>query len=751
MTLGCSPSTDTSVVRLVDLVEREVIVGSPLLAPELDEELEQLRTAWPGIRDVDGIGVVKRGLLLPTPRVGRTRPPFDSTFAFQDALFAPAPSHLRFELQVPEGGRLTFSYALAEGSAAGDAATFEVRVARRGEIATAFAETIHAAGGLYWRQASVDLERWSRARVELHLMTSSESRGLALWGTPIVDAPRRPSEPPNVLLIGIDTLRADRLSSYGHERPTSPHIDALAAEGIRFDNAISAANWTAPSFASIFTGLPPSRHGVGTDPGRWRPAEYDEATSTLHPLTGDVVTLAERFRQGGWRTEAVAFKPALFGVGLDQGFDRWFNMPTSRRTGQENLDRAMGWLAENHDRRFFMFFHLNDPHQPFNQPADYEHPFGELAARKRLRFNLPVIIARGEVRGCRACAPEGRLAPDFITVARDLYEGEIAYADHLLGSLIAGLREWGIYDDTVIALLSDHGELLYERPRYYGHGGRWMTDDLVRVPLIVKPHAAAGLPRGLVIEDQVRTTDLLPTLLDLAGLGPGAPTADSRTLVGAIRSPGTDSRLAFTENPRKNTISLRTGRWKFVVRPRRPEALYELYDLEADPAELRNVFGRHLDEAARLAEKVVPFFLRSRPGPFLLALGDGSPGELRLLLESSRPETKATHIFGVPPSKASASTHRERATLGRVIAFVELEPGASVSARLLSRGRPVASRTAAPDQMLSYREDVLTSLLELDTPDIYFLHGAPALSSTAAPAPANLDQIEELRALGYID
>jgi hypothetical protein len=270
--------------------------------------------------------------------------------------------------------------------------------------------------------------------------------------------------------------------------------------------------------------------------------------------------------------------------------------------------------------------------------------------------------------------------------------------------------------------------------------------------MILKPHAAADLPRGHVVEDQVRTTDLLPTLADLVGLEPEA-TADSRTLLGAIRGPGTDSRPAFSESPRKNTVSLRTGRWKFVVRAKRRQALYELYDLEADPAESRNVVGRHSDEVARLSEMMIRYFLRSRPGPFVLALGDGSPRDFQLLLESSGPKTRTMHILGVPPTTDEDSIYAPASARGRVISFVELdlEPGGSFSARLISDGRPVVSRTAASDQMLSYRDDVLDALLELDAPDLYFLHGAPDLSSTAPPTAANVDQIEELRALGYID
>jgi arylsulfatase A-like enzyme len=749
------------VTRLVDRAERSVIVHSPLIADESassgspqDEVLQELKRAWPGDGDRDGLGLVKRGRLLPTPRVGITKPPFDTTYETLDALFAPAPTYLRFAIDVPDGGRLTFSYALAAGSRAGNDVTFEVRVSRRGETGELFSDTIDAASGLFWRQAAVDLGRWAGKRVDLELVTTSGgARGFALWGNPVIDGPRRATEPPNVIVIGIDTLRADRLSAYGYERPTSPQIDALAAEAIRFDQAISAANWTAPSFASIFTGLPASRHGVRTDPGRWTPAEAKGSTSRLSPLGEDVRTLAEIFRQGGWRTQGVAFKPALFDVGLDQGFESWFNLPTPRLTGRMNLDRALTWLESNHDRRFFLFLHLNDPHQPFNQPAAFQNLFGG-DERARLGFDLPITIARGAVDGCPPCYRGAVVSRDFVTAARDLYDGEIAFVDDLVGRLLAALREWGVYEDTLIALISDHGEILFEQRGFFGHGGRFVTDSLVRVPLIVKPHAGAALPSGIVIDDQVRSTDLLPTLVDLAGLEPLSETADSRSLRELISGDGREtSRPAFSENPQMNLVGLRHGRWKLVLTTNNGRTKHALYDLEADRLESRNVAKRHPDELARLAEVVVPFFLRSRPGPFLLALGDGSPGEFELVVESSDGDSATTHILGIPPRAKDSEATTPVEAQGRVIAFAQLTlaPDAAIRARLVSGDRIVASRAATLDRMLSHRDDVFSSLLDLETPDIYFLHGAPDLSSTAAPAPANPDQLEELRALGYID
>ena len=745
------------------------------------QELALLAEAW--TRPEGGaeaalpeIGLVKRGSLLPVRRLRATRPPYDENYEHRDALFAPAPTTLRFPVHVPADGRLTFSYALARGSQFGDAVRFEVAVGAEGEWTNVFSEvvTIGEGGeGWHWRQAAVGLERWSGRRVELELRSrfpgdedsevaapeeAAGRRGFALWGNPMVDAPRRPEDPPNVVFIGIDTLRADRLSSYGHDRPTTPHLDRLAAEGIRFDQAISAANWTAPSFASLFTGLPAARHGV---------------TNQELAMSDALVTLAERLRAGGWRTHAVVYKAFLFGLGLDQGFDRWFNLPTSKRTAQVNLDKAFAWLERHHDRRFFLFLHLDDPHQPFNQPAPFDLRFGDAEAHEALGLDLPISITRSSIHGCPGCFDQRRPRPEFVPVAQALYDGAVAYTDDRVGALLERLRDYGIYDDTVIVVVSDHGEVIYDRQGAWGHGATVLTDEMVRVPLILKPARGRPFEPGLVVREQVRSTDLLPTILEAVGLGPAAgsmagssaaaeDTPDSRTLWPLIEGPqieasqiergGDDERLAFVENPRRGVVGVRTRDWKYIVQTHASGvAQHTLFDLREDPGEIANVAARHPAEVARLGDRLTSFILRTRPGPFLLVLGDGEAGDYRLALETDG-DVRVASWIGLPPQTAEGGD-RAVAGGGRVLALVELalRPGEAVRASLTSAGRLLTSRRAAGEDFVSYAEGTFERLSALPPPAIYFLHGAPPLDERREAATTTPDQLDDLRALGYIE
>ena len=621
------------------------------------------------------------------------------------------------------------------------------------------------------------LDRWSGRLGQLELRTRfadpGRTRGFALWGSPVVDAPRRPGDPPNVVLIGIDTLRADRVSSYGYRRNTTPHLDRLAAEGVRFDQTVSASNWTAPAFASILTGLPVGRHGVRNG---------DLAMSDR------VETLAERLRAGGWRTHAVLYKAFLFGLGLEQGFDRWFNLPTSRRTAQVNLDKALTWLDRHHDRRFFLFLHLDDPHQPFNQPPPFDSRFGDAHALEELAIELPISIRGSRVGGCPGCVGERGARPEFIPVAQALYDGEVAYTDDRIGVLLERLREHRIYDDTVVAVVSDHGELIYDRQGPpplpvatiaggWGHGSARLVDALVRVPMILKPALGRRFEPGRIVREQVRVTDLAPTILEAVGLASAPSPADgvdSRSLWPLIDGRERGDRVAFVENPRRGVAGLRTRDWKYAVHSRaRAQPLHELYDLRADPEERINVASRRPGEVARLGDALASYLLRTRPGPFLLALGAGDAGSYRLVLEGGdrpnpgrldpgrldpgRPDSRRLWfrpLVGLLPVRTA--DHGADGTVapgGRVLALVELDlrPGQAVRGSLRSGDTTLVSRTSTHGDLLAWAPDTLERLVELSAPALYFLHGAPPIDADREAATTNLDQLDDLRALGYIE
>ncbi|MCZ6727877.1 MAG: sulfatase-like hydrolase/transferase [Acidobacteria bacterium] len=470
-------------------------------------------------------------------------------------------------------------------------------------------------------------------------------------------------------------------------------------------------------------------------------------------MSGRVRTLAEHLRAGGWRTHAIVYKAALFGLGLEQGFDRWFNLPTSNRTAQVNLEKALAFLEAYHDRRFFLFLHLDDPHQPFNQPAPFDLSFGDSTAHDALDLELPISIRNDRIIGCSQCMQSRRLLPGFVKVAQDLYDGAIAYTDDRIGVLLDALAKHGIYEDTVVAVVADHGELIYDRGRAWGHPGAGLTDDQIRVPLILKGARGDSFEPGETVRAQVRTTDLLPTLLESAGLDGGPESFESRSLWPLVSGEETRDRVAFIESPAHGVLGLRTPAWKYVLRTRPSgQSHHSLYDLHSDPDERDNVARQRPSEIARLAEEMAPFILRTRPGPFLLVLGDGEPGAFQLVLEKDD-EVGYRSFIGLPPTSAPRAADRDIAVSGRVLALIELDlaAGRAVRASLSSAGRTLISRVITLDQLESYAKLDLDRLSRQPTPAIYFLRGAPPIDPFRTAATTSLDQLEDLRALGYID
>lgn len=573
-----------------------------------EQELALLKAEAPAEGADPARGIAKHGQFLPLPSVENARPPFDQNFDFRDALFAPAPTDLGFDLDVPRQARLRFSYALSSRSRPGDAASFRVSVRiPTGAEEELFADELsidRAGRSWHWHDAEVDLSPYAGRRIRLTLSTRApaESRGYALWGQPIVDAPRAPDDPPNVILIAVDTLRADRLSSYGYAEPTTPRLDAFAADGVRFAHAISSSHWTRPAFASLFTGLTPRRHGV---------------TRRFAPLAPQQHTLAEYFRSGGWVTHAVLYKPFLYDDGHHQGFDSFFNVPQTAKFAEQNLRKALIWLQRNGERRFFLFVHFDDPHQPLTQPAEFtsQADRAELAA---LGLSMPISVRDGGAHfrdphsgrrtNCEPCVAE---RARFRRLARHLYDAEIRFVDDRIGALLDYLKERGLYDDALIAFVSDHGESLWDHDGVYAHRNANLYDELVHVPLIVKPPARAGLPRGAVVTRQVRAFDLMPTLLELAGLSVD-PGLDARSLVPLLErgdAAEPEDRVAFSES--RNAVAVRRGDFKYLSERDPPRE--RLFALRDDPGEQRDVAGEHPEVVEAMRRLVAAY--RSAPGP----------------------------------------------------------------------------------------------------------------------------------------
>lgn len=444
----------------------------------------------------------------------------------------------------------------------------------------------------------------------------------------------RPTEPPtatrpNILLITIDTLRADRLSSYGHYRQTSPNLDRLAAAGVRFDRA--AVQWpkTGPSFASMFTSTYPKDNGV-----------------VLHvgiPVPDDLPVLAEELQQLGYATRAVVANGALatefgFGRGFERYVESWLNpLPASDAADPNRIDpngatrvtdlalelvaelAAEGRAAGTEGRPYFLWVHYLDPHFPYAPPPAYRDRFQNDEHWDGTRkVDITTASTTRQMTGIGyKQVLDGRDELDFYTAR---YDAEIAYADAEVGRLLNGIAEAGLDQETVTVVSSDHGESLGEHHFYFDHG-RFAFQTCVRVPLIF--HFPDTLePR--VDPEPVELLDLSPTLLDLAGASFAQGSwSQGHSLVERLRNgPGDSTYLAFTEaghSPKRRwQRAVQNQRFKLVLAPGEKASMWlpgkqlTLYDLQEDPGETEDAGPRHPEVRAEL-ESTLRRWLQTAP------------------------------------------------------------------------------------------------------------------------------------------
>ena len=350
--------------------------------------------------------------------------------------------------------------------------------------------------------------------------------------------------PPDIFLVTIDTLRADHVHCYGYTNGATPALDALAKDGVRFAQAFTPSPITNTSHASILTGLLPGSHGV---------TDFAVPLSPAHP------TVAEVLKAQGYRTAAFIGAMILdsrsLAPGFDRGFDFYDNFPehastNSRwgrleRRGMDVAQRAEDWLSKHPAGPHFVWVHLYDPHDPYEPPMPYSQIYKDR-----------------------------------------LYDGEIAYADSALAYFIAYLKGSRMYSNSVIVVVGDHGEGLGEH--HEDTHGIFLYDSTTHVPLIVK--LPGGRSSGSVVAAQVRTLDIMPTLLELAG-APAPPKRDGESLEAHFAGNSEADRPAFGETDyplRFGWAPLRSVRnegFKFIEAPRP-----EFYDLRIDPAEKSNQY-----------------------------------------------------------------------------------------------------------------------------------------------------------------
>jgi arylsulfatase A-like enzyme/Tfp pilus assembly protein PilF len=384
-------------------------------------------------------------------------------------------------------------------------------------------------------------------------------------------------EKPNVVLISLDTTRADRLGCYGNLEARTPAIDGLARRGVLFSQAASPAPLTLPSHSSMMTGLYPTYHGV--------------RLNGTAALSQEHRTLAEALSEAGYQTGAFVAAFVLDGRwGLNQGFgtydDRFdlrkvkhLDLAGVQRPANQVMDAALGWLDGHKNEPFFAWIHLYDPHTPYEPPEPLFSEFGR--------------------RG-----PAG------------LYDGEIAFVDQQVDRFLSWLRQAGLDERTIVVLVSDHGEALGSHGE--GTHGFFIYDWALRVPFIVTT-PLEGL-QGVRVDSQVSLVDVYPTVLALAGIEAKGSVHGRSLLPSMFRPASPDTVYAYGESMAPDLQfgwsalhSLRSPRYKFIQAPRP-----ELYDLAADPGEATNIFaqrGTVADAMARELDRLMAETSRDAPAP----------------------------------------------------------------------------------------------------------------------------------------
>ncbi len=430
------------------------------------------------------------------------------------------------------------------------------------------------------------------------------------------------SDAPLVVLVLVDTLRRDSLSCYGSARPT-PAIDALAAEGARFEQAISSSGWTLPAVASILTGVAPPVH------------QARGKNTRLTPISPDVPTGAELLASAGVRT--LAFTNAAFVnrlLGLTRGFEFESHQHAYNheiRRADATIDAALAQLAKDDGRPTFCLIHLFDPHLDYDPPGEFAQRYVEPGAppRKPLQWQDCSQVLPGQSE---------TVTPEHVARVRAAYDAEIAFVDAQIARLVAELERRGDLARTTIVVTADHGEEFWEHGAFeHGHS---LYDELVRVPLIVRMPVSSGLPvpSGQVLDLPVRTLDLLPTVFDLLGLA-SAPGFEGRSLLPVLRGEDHEPRAVVLDGTLygRDKVALRTESHKLILE-RAPGAVrrLELYDWRADPLERHELAASQPELAERLRvelEARLAVYARQaqglRPGELL----DLSPANQAEILE----------------------------------------------------------------------------------------------------------------------
>lgn len=496
----------------------------------------------------------------------------DSAVA-QVGLYPLPPAKRRFSTKpilIPKTAELTVSLAVAPFAEALDAGPtdFVLEARWNGGEKEVLRETLPASAGGAWHDRRIDLSEFADREVHFRFLTTSKpidgdpnaAAAFPLWGSPEILAQRKRDGRRNILLISLDTVRADFMGGESRGLRLTPWFDQLSDEGTLFRQAISTFSSTSASHMSLFTGTYPATHNV---------------RHAVHQLPSGIATLPEILGRNGYATAAVTENAMLLaGSGFSRGFDSYReNKESLKHTG--SIDRTFGqgieWLEEHRDELFFLFLHTYEAHSPY-------------APKPEVLAELPEVDAQAEGLGKKDVTWER---------TKRMYAAEVHYTDSRLEHLFGELRRLELLDHTLVVITADHGEEFGEHGNL-GHA-KTIFDEVLRVPLLF--WAPGHVPEGRVNDDLVSLIDVPPTIMELARIPP-PPGIPGRSLVATMHGdPPSGTGVRFAEGLEKKVrmVAARTPTHKWIWRDDGSPIL--IYDLRTDPGE-----NNPLDDPALLAE-----------------------------------------------------------------------------------------------------------------------------------------------------
>ena len=537
---------------------------------------------------LDSIRIAKSIEVLNTMSGTRSYDSLVSAVSIDDeervALVAKRPGTIRYYLEVPEGGKLGFGVGLqGEGEAA---VALRVR-AEGGEPKTIFEGTAKAKR---WSDKLIDLGVYAGQIIRVDFSAVGAGQGRVAWSNPriylagaIVEAEKKAK---NVIVLLIDTLRADKLSAFNKKsRVKTPVIDALAKEGAVFLTAQSPENWTKPAVASVLTGLHPMTHQQKTGESA---------------LPASAVMVSEHLKENGFATGSfIANGYVSDRFGFDQGWDHYTNYIRENKSveAQNVFKEAGDWIEANKDKRFFAYIQTIDPHVPYDPPQPYVKMYDPDPYDGQVRPRMTGILLGKAKRRPPAVTFDARDKKQLLA----LHDGEITQHDKHLGTFIERMKALGVWDNSVFVITSDHGEEFNDHGSW-GHGHS-IYQELLHVPLYIRlPGVVEANKR---VENVVSTMDISATVLDASGVE-AMPTDEGQSLLGYTNgSIPSRPALAFSDFQQDRRVITAAG-WKFILRGNLTSTLF---DLSKDP--------REKNETTAAAHPIAQRYLRIMQSQFL--------------------------------------------------------------------------------------------------------------------------------------